>query len=251
MANRNPIRYRGYYYDTESGLYYLNSRYYDPVTGRFINADGYVSTGQNVTDFNMFAYCKNNPIAYADATGTWSDYVLDGKEYYYNGSMGDFRNLERGLPPIEYTLALEAKLRAKRTKPVDLPIDEPDYPYYKKNGALSGRYHGGIDFASNQPTPIKAAFAGRVVEVNEWATSYGSHVIIESEIDGVKYRVWYAHMQSGSITVQPWDFVYAGDVIGMMGNTGNSTGQHLHFEMRKAPYSGRAEDRVDPRFFFN
>ena len=49
VANRNPIRYRGYYYDTESGLYYLNSRYYDPVTGRFVNADGYVSTGQDIT----------------------------------------------------------------------------------------------------------------------------------------------------------------------------------------------------------
>ena len=69
MANRNPIRYRGYYYDTESGLYYLNSRYYDPVTGRFVNADGYVSTGQDITGFNMFAYCGNNPVMYKDDSG--------------------------------------------------------------------------------------------------------------------------------------------------------------------------------------
>ena len=69
MANQNPIRYRGYYYDTESGLYYLNSRYYDPVTGRFVNADGYVSTGQDITGFNMFAYCGNNPVNRADSSG--------------------------------------------------------------------------------------------------------------------------------------------------------------------------------------
>ena len=48
IANINPIRYRGYYYDVETGFYYLNSRYYDPVIGRFINADSYVSTGQGI-----------------------------------------------------------------------------------------------------------------------------------------------------------------------------------------------------------
>ena len=69
VANQNPIRYRGYYYDTESGLYYLNSRYYDPVTGRFVNADGYVSTGQDITGFNMFAYCGNNPVVRIDSSG--------------------------------------------------------------------------------------------------------------------------------------------------------------------------------------
>ena len=51
----NPLRYRGYYYDTETGLYYLQSRYYDPVTCRFINADVLLSTGQCVLGYNMFA----------------------------------------------------------------------------------------------------------------------------------------------------------------------------------------------------
>jgi len=60
----NPLRYRGYYCDTETGLYYLNSRYYDPVTCRFINADGYVSTGQGLSGNNMFSYCGNNPVMY-------------------------------------------------------------------------------------------------------------------------------------------------------------------------------------------
>ncbi len=66
----NPIRYRGYYYDSEIGMYYLQSRYYNPQVGRFINADGYVSTGQDVTGYNMFAYCSNNPVNRVDQSGT-------------------------------------------------------------------------------------------------------------------------------------------------------------------------------------
>ena len=65
----NPFRYRGYYYDTDLGMYYLQSRYYDARIGRFINADGYVSTGQGLTGNNMFAYCGNNPVNRVDPNG--------------------------------------------------------------------------------------------------------------------------------------------------------------------------------------
>ncbi|MBR6666207.1 MAG: RHS repeat-associated core domain-containing protein [Lachnospiraceae bacterium] len=74
MAEANPLRYRGYYYDRETGFYYLNSRYYDPKLGRFINADSYVSTGQGIMGYNMFAYCGNNPVNRVDPTGQlWSE----------------------------------------------------------------------------------------------------------------------------------------------------------------------------------
>ena len=69
MGQANPFRYRGYYYDAEGGLYYLQSRYYDPVIGRFVSADEYVSTGQGIVGYNMFAYCGNNPVTRADSTG--------------------------------------------------------------------------------------------------------------------------------------------------------------------------------------
>ena len=70
----NPFRYRGYCYDTETGLYYVSSRNYDPEIGRWINADGYVSTGQGVLGNNMFAYCGNNPVNRVDHTGQfWSE----------------------------------------------------------------------------------------------------------------------------------------------------------------------------------
>jgi len=65
----NPLRYRGYYFDAETGLYYLNSRYYNPQWGRFLNADTYISTGTGLIGYNMYAYCNNNPVMYIDPTG--------------------------------------------------------------------------------------------------------------------------------------------------------------------------------------
>jgi RHS repeat-associated protein len=66
-----PFRYRGYVYDEETELYYLQSRYYDPKIGRFISADVYLSTAQGVIGNNSFVYCFNNPIISSDCTGTF------------------------------------------------------------------------------------------------------------------------------------------------------------------------------------
>ena len=70
------MRYRGYYYDSETELYYLQSRYYDPATSRFINADSYASTGQDFLGFNMFAYCGNNPVMRMDCSGRFFVEIL-------------------------------------------------------------------------------------------------------------------------------------------------------------------------------
>ena len=78
IANLNPFRYRSYYYDSESGLYYLMSRYYDPVTHRFLNADGYFQSGNGILDTNMNAYCRNNPIMNSDPTGNHPSDVICG-----------------------------------------------------------------------------------------------------------------------------------------------------------------------------
>ena len=75
IANLNPFRYRGYYFDTETGLYYLNTRYYDPELGRFINADAIdiLSTAkEELNGLNLYAYCFNNPVNDIDENGNWS-----------------------------------------------------------------------------------------------------------------------------------------------------------------------------------
>ena len=80
IAKLNPFRYRGYYYDTETGLYYLNSRYYDPSIGRFINADdiSYIQP-TDINGLNLFAYCGNNPVMYVDPYGhEWWHWLIGG-----------------------------------------------------------------------------------------------------------------------------------------------------------------------------
>ena len=66
---KNPYRYRGYRYDTETGLYYLNARYYNPEWGRFINADGLIGQTGELSGHNLFVYCKNNTPNMSDKSG--------------------------------------------------------------------------------------------------------------------------------------------------------------------------------------
>ena len=83
MGELNPFRYRGYVYDEETGLYYLRSRYYNPVWGRFISADALLGkTGALLGDVgltfghNLFVYCGNNPIIYDDQEGAFWNLVI-------------------------------------------------------------------------------------------------------------------------------------------------------------------------------
>ncbi len=69
VGMKNPYRYRGYRYDTETGLYYLNSRYYDAELGRFIAEDTSLNSGTGIIGLNMFAYCNNNPVMLTDSDG--------------------------------------------------------------------------------------------------------------------------------------------------------------------------------------
>jgi RHS repeat-associated protein len=84
IVRLNPLLYRGYVYDRDTGLYYLQSRYYDPAIGRFLNADALVSTGQGVLGSNMFTYCLNNPVQRSDPRGDTSIIPLPTlRDYYY------------------------------------------------------------------------------------------------------------------------------------------------------------------------
>ncbi len=80
VARLNPYRYRGYYYDEETGFYYCGSRYYDPIVCRWLNADGRVCFSLGITGANLFAYCLNNPISKSDYTGYKPGDLFDKEE---------------------------------------------------------------------------------------------------------------------------------------------------------------------------
>ncbi len=82
LGEDQPFRYRGYVYDSDTQLYYLQSRYYDPKIGRFISADVLLSTGQGVLGHNSFAYCLNNPLNKYDYDG------LASEDYNNIGNVG-------------------------------------------------------------------------------------------------------------------------------------------------------------------
>lgn len=77
----SPFRYRGYWYDEETGLYYLNSRYYNPAWGRFLNADIYLNANGDIIGYNLFAYCGNNPENNSDPSGKRKYYDPDEPDW--------------------------------------------------------------------------------------------------------------------------------------------------------------------------
>ena len=75
VGKKNPYRYRGYRYDEETGMYYLQSRYYNGSWGRFINSDAVIGQPGDILSFNMFAYCHNNPVNMSDDSGYWPKWL--------------------------------------------------------------------------------------------------------------------------------------------------------------------------------
>ena len=90
LGQNNPICYRGYYYDSETGFYYLNSRYYDPAMRRFINADDteYLGADGDFASFNLFVYCGNNPISRTDSNGCFWHIVAGAVTGAITGAAG-------------------------------------------------------------------------------------------------------------------------------------------------------------------
>lgn len=114
----------------------------------------------------------------------------------------------------------------------------------------SGKFHGAIDYAVSSGTPVYAAAAGVVMITDNLPNSYGTYVVIQ-HANGM--QSYYGHGTRGSICVSPGQIVKKGQQIMLSGSTGNSSGPHLHFELRVAPYNykysatGYGQDsRVNP-----
>ncbi|PEW14821.1 MULTISPECIES: M23 family metallopeptidase [Bacillus cereus group] len=105
--------------------------------------------------------------------------------------------------------------------------------------------HHGVDLAEAGYHPIYAAASGQVSR-SYFSSSYGECIMIVHTIDGITWETVYAHMRSGSRTVKEGDYVSQGQTIGVMGNTGDSSGQHLHFELHKGRWNASKSNAVNP-----
>ncbi len=255
VISLNPFRYRGYMFDSEAELYYLHSRYYDPWTGRFLNADVMVSTGQGFDGNNMFAYCINNPVMYKDPAGNRSVEAIEAGIKYLEERIAYVRSVlvSDDLNPYHYNAKticglkhwlkdLQAELEEEKARKAH-PIGGSDTgkTYYNHGNAR--------DFAAPAGTPILATMGGKIVNVcmnysnsQTWNpltltgdasvstgdATYGNYIDIVTW-DGTILR--YAHMMQESINISyVGKTVNAGDLIGLVGQTGAATGTHVHLQ---------------------
>ena len=155
IALVNPIRYRGYYVDEETGFYYVQSRYYDPSTGRYVNPDGYVFTGQDMQSGNMYAYCGNNPVTRSDPSGGM--YVDNGG--ILNGSQTE--TLLRELKNTKEPKSLQNPLGASFSEVSCQDFGSPGYADYfpvsiKMGSKMIDRYS--VSGNSSKPLSVFAQY---------------------------------------------------------------------------------------------
>lgn len=114
--------------------------------------------------------------------------------------------------------------------------------------ATARNKHFGTDFAAKGMHKIVASADGTVSK-SYYSSSYGECIMILHTINGQVYETVYAHLQKGSRKVLAGQKVKQGQIIGLMGSTGNSTGQHLHFELHKGRWNAEKTNAVDPMSF--
>ena len=151
LAEINPLRYRGYYYDNETGFYYLQSRYYDPANRRFINADSLASTGQGILGSNMFAYVNNDPVNCIDPWGRMVELVVAEKS--------------DSIP-----VGFATKLTAKVELVVKIPVFDDVTVVIGKGTAIES-----ISFVAGLPD---MQIGGTAISVTETSESYSADVSV-------------------------------------------------------------------------
>lgn len=146
-------------------------------------------------------------------------------EYWVPDSINPYYKVELSSLPLRNTIILEDEV-SHFTCPNQTKV-------FSKFGYRHGRRHQGVDLPYPTGTPVKAAFDGRV-RVSTYSSGYGNLVVIRHQ-NGLE--TYYGHLSESKVNVGDW--VHSGDIIGLGGSTGRSSGPHLHFETR---YKGFAFD---------
>ena len=243
------LRYTGQRSEMGSlGLYFYGSRFYDPLLGRFNQADTIIPGIYNPLAFDRYSYCFNNPIIYLDLSGHGPmihDSVGDSKLYLPPWDLD--KDDERYLSGLQihakddFLAGIEPPLR----------IVDPDYRGFGQSrgtndddnfgGKYAIRFHMAIDADRKKGHFVYPLGPGVVVAAG-WSNDYGNYVLVEHDVYGVKFYSLYAHLgteKNGGILCKPGDLVNPLMPIGTTGDTkGDSKGglihidPHLHLEVR-------------------
>lgn len=115
-------------------------------------------------------------------------------------------------------------------------------------GPRWGRLHAGIDIADESPDAIVAAAASGTVIRSYYSATYGNCVLITHKIDGMTFTTLYAHLEKSTVTTG--QSISKGEMLGYMGNTGDSRGKHLHFEIHEGQWNYEKSNSVNPLLYF-
>ena len=225
LGGDQPFRYRGYVYDNETGWYYLQSRYYDPTTCRFISADVYLSTGQGVLGHNAFAYCLNNPVNCSDSSGTRAnDGALDifGPPRAAGGGGGiifvpippkELGEIVVGIGTWFISLFASDKAEPQAVPDVNEKLRKqayfPENPFsFHPNGLIMDVHSG-----SSNGRIIKWVIPGTKIAVFEWDEDfkYGAHY--HTLNDAGERMVPNIHYKPGDPVPEPWNTVFFGGAL--------------------------------------
>jgi murein DD-endopeptidase MepM/ murein hydrolase activator NlpD len=154
----------------------------------------------------------------------------------YNLSVEAVRNMNE----LKHTVIYPGQVLKVKMALFSSPVEGTTTSGY---GPRNGSFHYGIDFPGTGLISIKAALEG-VVSKSYYSSSYGHVVFILHTAGGQEYETVYAHMRDRAVKVG--DFVKTGAHLGYMGNTGESRGQHLHFEIHKGRWNAKKTNAVNP-----